>query len=78
MLIWMGIRWWPVGDREFRIAKQEVTIQGRHNVYNTMAAILAALKTGVSDEDLRTGIDNIPAGGTSFGDGGRGEWSYLY
>lgn len=47
-------------DREFRIAKQEVTIQGRHNVYNTMAAILAALKTGVSDEDLRKGLTTFP------------------
>ncbi|MFR5659424.1 MAG: Mur ligase family protein, partial [Butyricimonas faecihominis] len=46
-------RW---GDREFRIAKQEITIQGRHNVYNAMAAILAALKAGVSDEDLRKGL----------------------
>ena len=44
-------------DREFRIAKQEVTIQGRHNVYNTMAAILAALKTGVSDEDYSGDLD---------------------
>ena len=48
------------GDREFRIAKQEITIQGRHNVYNAMAAILAALKAGVSDEDLRTGLTTFP------------------
>ena len=51
------VRW---GDREFRIAKQEITIQGRHNVYNAMAAILAALKAGVSDEDLRTGLTTFP------------------
>ena len=48
------------GDREFRIAKQEISIQGRHNVYNAMAAILAALKAGVSDEDLRTGLTTFP------------------
>ena len=47
-------------NREFRIAKQEVTIQGRHNVYNTMAAILAALKAGVSNEDLRKGLTTFP------------------
>lgn len=49
-----------LGDREFRIGKQEITIQGRHNVYNAMAAILAALKAGVSDEDLRRGLMSFP------------------
>ena len=49
-----------LGDREFRIDKRNITIQGRHNVYNAMAAILAALKAGVSDEDLRRGLTTFP------------------
>lgn len=49
-----------LGNREFRIAKQDITIQGRHNVYNAMAAILASLKAGVSDEDLRKGLMTFP------------------
>ena len=49
-----------LGNREFRIAKQDITIQGRHNVYNAMAAILASLKAGVSDEDLREGLMTFP------------------
>ena len=49
-----------LGDREFRIAKQDITIQGRHNVYNAMAAILASLKADVSDEELRKGLMTFP------------------
>lgn len=49
-----------LGERTFRINKQDITIQGRHNVYNAMAAILAALKAGVSDEDLRKGLTTFP------------------
>ncbi|MCQ4873350.1 UDP-N-acetylmuramoyl-L-alanine--D-glutamate ligase [Butyricimonas paravirosa] len=49
-----------LGDREFRIAKQDITIQGRHNVYNAMAAILASLKAEVSDEELRKGLMTFP------------------
>ena len=50
-------RW---GERTFRIDKKEITIQGRHNVYNAMAAILAALKAGVSDANLRKGLTTFP------------------
>ena len=49
-----------LGERTFRINKQDITIRGRHNVYNAMAAILAALKAGVSDEDLRKGLTTFP------------------
>lgn len=49
-----------LGDREFRIAKQDITIQGRPNVYNAMAAILASLKAEVSDEELRKGLMTFP------------------
>lgn len=50
-------RW---GERTFCIDKKEITIQGRHNVYNAMAAILAALKAGVSDANLRKGLTTFP------------------
>lgn len=46
--------------REFCIDKKDITIQGRHNVYNAMAAILASLKAGVSDEKLREGLMTFP------------------
>lgn len=46
--------------REFRIDKGDISIRGRHNVYNAMAAILAALRAGVSDEDLRRGLMTFP------------------
>lgn len=49
-----------LGERKFRIAKQDITIQGRHNVYNSMAAILAALRAGVSDADLKKGLMTFP------------------
>ena len=49
-----------LGNRTFRIDKCDITIQGRHNVYNAMAAILAAMKVGVSDEDLRKGLMTFP------------------
>lgn len=49
-----------LGDREFRIAKRDITIQGRHNVYNAMAAILASLKAEVSDQELRKGLMTFP------------------
>lgn len=53
----LHVRW---QDRHFRINKREITIQGRHNVYNAMAAILAAMKCGVSDEDIREGLKTFP------------------
>lgn len=49
-----------LGERTFRIDKKDITIQGRHNVYNAMAAILAALKAGVSDDELRKGLTTFP------------------
>jgi len=49
-----------LGNREFRIDKRDITIQGRHNVYNAMAAILAALQAGVQEEDLRKGLMTFP------------------
>ena len=45
-------------NRQFRIAKQEISIQGRHNVYNAMAAILACMQVGVSDEKIAEGLEH--------------------
>ena len=47
-------------NRQFRIAKQEISIQGRHNVYNAMAAILACMQVGVSDEKIAEGLRTFP------------------
>ena len=47
-------------NRQFRIAKQEISIQGRHNIYNAMAAILACMQVGVSDEKIAEGLRTFP------------------
>lgn len=44
----------------FRINKNEISIRGRHNVYNAMSAILACLHLGVSHEDIAAGLRNFP------------------
>lgn len=48
------------GGRTFAIDKNLITIRGRHNVYNAMAAVLACLKIGVGDEDIRKGLATFP------------------
>lgn len=47
-------------NRKFRIARQEISIQGRHNIYNAMAAILACMQVGVSDEKIAEGLRTFP------------------
>lgn len=49
-----------LGDREFRIGKEEISIKGRHNVYNAMAAILACMRLGVENEALADGLRTFP------------------
>lgn len=44
----------------FRIGKDEVSIKGRHNVYNAMAAILACMHAGVSPEAIAEGLRSFP------------------
>lgn len=46
--------------REFRIHKDAISIRGRHNVYNAMAAILASMRLGVCDEDITRGLNSFP------------------
>lgn len=46
--------------RIFRICVDDVTIKGRHNVYNTMAAILACMRLGVDDAVITEGLKTFP------------------
>lgn len=46
--------------REFRVDKKEISIQGRHNVYNAMAAILICMQMGLKDEEIRRGLKSFP------------------
>ena len=43
-------------DRETEIFLKELALGGRHNVYNSMAAALAAKATGISDEVIRASL----------------------
>lgn len=49
-----------LGDRTFAIDKNEISIKGRHNVYNAMAAILACLRMGLSAEAIAEGLRTFP------------------
>ena len=43
-------------DKETEIFLKELALGGRHNVYNSMAAALAAKATGISDEVIRASL----------------------
>lgn len=47
-------------DRQFSVNKADISIKGRHNVYNAMAAILACMKLGLTDEAIRRGLNSFP------------------
>lgn len=49
-----------LGEREFRVNRSEISIQGRHNIYNAMAAILACMRLGLTDGQLREGLRTFP------------------
>ncbi len=49
-----------LGGREFRINRNEVSIKGRHNVYNAMAAILACMRWGLSPDAIASGLRTFP------------------
>lgn len=44
----------------FRMDKNEVSIKGRHNVYNAMAAILVCMRAGVNSEAIAAGLKSFP------------------
>lgn len=49
-----------LADAVFRIDKDQVSIKGRHNVYNAMAAILACMRLGISNEAIADGLRTFP------------------
>lgn len=49
-----------LGNRVFKISKYEISIQGRHNVYNAMAAILACMHLGLTDGQITNGLHTFP------------------
>jgi UDP-N-acetylmuramoylalanine--D-glutamate ligase len=46
--------------REFRIHRDRISIRGRHNLYNAMAAVLASMRLGLSDEEIAAGLESFP------------------
>lgn len=48
------------GGRTYRIDKNEISVKGRHNVYNAMSAILACMRLGVSNGNITAGLRNFP------------------
>lgn len=49
-----------LGERVFRLDKNDISIRGRHNVYNAMAAILACMRLGLSNEAIAEGLRSFP------------------
>jgi UDP-N-acetylmuramoylalanine--D-glutamate ligase len=47
-----GVIWATVGDRTLKLPTSEMKIRGIHNIYNTMAASMAALAAGVAPESI--------------------------
>ncbi len=45
-----------VAGKKFSIDQAETTLKGKHNLINTMAAVTAAVLTGVSESDIRDGL----------------------
>lgn len=47
-------------EKVFRMDKNDVSIKGRHNVYNAMAAILACMRAGVDPGVIAAGLKSFP------------------
>ena len=47
-------------EKVFRMDKNDVSIKGRHNVYNAMAAILACMRAGVDPGAIAVGLKSFP------------------
>lgn len=45
-----------INQQVFQIKQSETTLKGKHNLINTMAAVLAAIKVGVSEKNIREGL----------------------
>lgn len=46
--------------QQFRIDKSDISVKGRHNVYNAMAAILVCMRLGLTTEAIRRGLCSFP------------------
>lgn len=46
--------------RVFSIDKNEISIKGRHNIYNAMCAVLACMRLGVDNEKIAEGLRSFP------------------
>jgi len=49
-----------MNSKEFRINKAEISLKGRHNVYNAMAAILVCMRMGIDHVTIADGLCNFP------------------
>lgn len=49
-----------LGERILRVNKNDISIRGRHNVYNAMAAILVCMRLGLDDEAITDGLKSFP------------------
>lgn len=49
-----------LGSRPFSMSKEELGLKGRHNVYNSLAAGLAANIVGVGHEFIHQGLNDFP------------------
>lgn len=48
------------GERTLRVDKNDISIRGRHNVYNAMAAILVCMRLGLDDKAITDGLKSFP------------------
>ncbi len=48
------------GGKRFEIDKDRISIKGRHNLYNAMGATLAAMRVGLSNEQIAKGLESFP------------------
>lgn len=46
--------------RKFAVDKRGISIKGRHNIYNAMAAICAVMRVGLTDEQIVNGLQSFP------------------
>lgn len=49
-----------LGKKEFRISGEEISIKGKHNMYNAMAAVLACMNEGLGAAEIAAGLRSFP------------------
>ena len=48
------------GERQFEMPQEEMGLSGRHNIYNSLAAAIAANVSGISHDVIREGLGDFP------------------